>query len=216
MNDDELRSAYAALRRARAQRPATEQPTTDAMRAALDGELPEQERERVLAQALSSGASAQLALLQAAHVAASGALPSSSTVGAARASLRWWPLAAAAALVLAIGVPVATRTPSDEEPRFRAAAASAAPQLIAPASGARLSAAQRFVWSAVPGSTSYTLELLDANGRPVAQLVARDTTVRLGPSVTEADRARTTGWWVTVVTSDGRRTRSELRLTREH
>ncbi len=214
MNDDELRSAYAALRRERAQRPTAAQPAIDAMRAALDGELPAQERERVLEEAITSGASAQLALLQAAQVAASGALPTSATVGTARSSRRWWSLAAAAALVLAVGVPLATRSPNDAVTRFRSGAASGAPQLIAPASGAVLSAAQRFVWSAVPASTSYTLELLDANGRTVTQLVASDTTVMLGPTVTDVDRARTTGWWVTVATVDGRRTRSELRLTR--
>ncbi|WP_309671127.1 hypothetical protein [Gemmatimonas sp.] len=220
MNDDELRSAYAALRRARAQRPVWEQPTPEAMRTALDGELSESERERILEQAITSGASAQLALLQAAHVASSGALPNttsraSMTRGTTRSTRRWWPLAAAAALVLAVGVPLATRAPTDEAIRFRAGAVSAAPQLIAPASGAVLSDAQRFVWSAVPGSTSYTLELLDANGRSVTQLVVNDTTAVLGPSVTEVDRTRTTGWWVTVATVDGRRTRSELRLTRQ-
>jgi hypothetical protein len=116
-------------------------------------------------------------------------------------------------LVLAVGVPLATRAPDDEGVRFRSGAASAAPTLIAPAGGAVLSSSQRFVWSAVPGSTGYTLELLDANGRTVVQVEGSDTTAVLGSSVAETDRARTTGWWVTVATADGRRTRSELRLT---
>ncbi len=222
MNDDELRGAYAALRRERAQRPATEQPTADAMRQALDGELTEEARERILEHAITSGASAQLALLQAAHVASSGALPNTTSrasmmgdaAPAVRSSRRWWPLAAAAALVLVVGVPLATRTPNEESVRFRSGTASGVPQLIAPASGATIAALQRFVWHAVSGSTSFTLELLDANGRTVTQLVTSDTTAVLGPSVTEGNRARTTGWWVTVVTADGRRARSELRLTR--
>lgn len=219
MNDEELRNAYAALRRERAQRSTADQPTTESIRQALDGELTEQERERVLAQAISSGASIQLALLQAAHVASSGALPNTTSRaamsgGTARSTRRWWPLAAAAALVLAVGVPLATRTPSDDAIRFRSGAVGGAPQLIAPASGAALSTAQRFVWNAVPGGTSYTLELLDANGRTVTQLVVNDTTAVLGAAVSDVDRARATGWWVTAVTSDGRRTRSELRLTR--
>lgn len=221
MNDDELWSAYAALRRERAQRPADAQPTAEAIRQALDGELSEQERERVLEQAIASGASAQLALFQAAHVASSGALPdttlgASITNGSTRSARRWWPLSAAAALVLAVGVPMATREPNDDTIRFRSGAASATPPLLTPASDAVLSVGQRFVWGAVPGSTGYTLELLDANGRTVTQLVTKDTTVVLGPSVTEADRTRVAGWWVTVVSVDGRRTRSELRVTRGH
>jgi hypothetical protein len=215
MNDDELRRSYAALRRERAQRPAGERPSAETMRQALDGELSEAERETVLDQALASGASAELAMLQAAQVAAGMASSEASRSTAPTTTRRWWPVAAAAALVLAVGVPIATRAPNEPEPiRFRAGATSAAPRLIAPASGAALVAGQRFVWSAVPGATRYTLELLDAKGGTVAEVVTKDTAVAIAASITDADRARTSGWWVTVTVGDGRRERSELRLTR--
>lgn len=211
MNADELRTAYSTLRRERAARSTAEQPNAEVIRQALDGELSADARERVLEQAIASGASARLALLQAAHVASSGAFLKTSAH--TRPSRQWWPLAAAAVLVLAVGVPLATRAPQNNA-TFRASSPSNAPRLIAPASGAVLQAGQRFVWSTVPGSTGYTLELLDANGRVVTQLATTDTVAVLSASVTAADRARTTGWWATAIAADGRQTRSELRLTR--
>jgi hypothetical protein len=215
MNEDELRRSYAALRRERAQRPASERPSAETIRQALDGELSDTERETVLDQALASGASAELAMLQAAQGAARVASRVESPSTAPTTTRRWWPVAAAAALVLAVGVPIATRAPNDPDPlRFRSGANAATAQLMTPASGAVLAADQRFVWSAVPRATRYALELLDANGGTIAEMVTMDTTAALTASITEADRARITGWWVTATTLDGRRARSELRLTR--
>ena len=219
MNEDELRRSYAALRRERAQRPVSERPSAETIRQALDGELSDAARETVLDQALASGASAELAMLQAAQGAARVASRVESRVEspstAPTTTRRWWPFAAAAALVLAVGVPIATRAPNDPDPlRFRSGANAATAQLMTPASGAVLVANQRFVWSAVPRATRYTLELLDANGATVAEMVTMDTTAALTASIAEADRARITGWWVTATTLDGRRARSELRLTR--
>jgi hypothetical protein len=215
MNEDELRRSYAALRHERAQRPVSERPSAEMIRQALDGELSDAARETVLDQALASGASAELAMLQAAQGAARVASRVESRSAAPTTTRRWWPFAAAAALVLAVGVPIATRAPNDSDPlRFRAGVNAAAPRLIAPANGAALVANQRFVWSAVPRATRYMLELLDANGKTVADVVTKDTTAVIAASVSDADRARTTGWWVTATTLDGRRDRSELRLTR--
>ena len=215
MNEDELRRSYAALRRERAQRPVSERPSAETIRQALDGELSDAARETVLDQALASGASAELAMLQAAQGAARVASRVESRSASPTTTRRWWPVAAAAALVLAVGVPIATRAPNDSDPlRFRSGANAATAQLMTPASGAVLVANQRFVWSAVPHATRYTLELLDANGATVAEMVTMDTTAALTASIAEADRARITGWWVTATTLDGRRARSELRLTR--
>ena len=215
MNEDELRRSYAALRRERAQRPVSERPSAETIRQALDGELSDAARETVLDQALASGASAELAMLQAAQGAARVESRVESPSTAPTTTRRWWPFAAAAALVLAVGVPIATRAPNDPDPlRFRSGANAATAQLMTPASGAVLVANQRFVWSAVPHATRYTLELLDANGATVAEMVTMDTTAALTASIAEADRARITGWWVTATTLDGRRARSELRLTR--
>ena len=215
MNEDELRRSYAALRRERAQRPVSERPSAETIRQALDGELSDAARETVLDQALASGASAELAMLQAAQGAARVASRVESRSASPTTTRRWWPVAAAAALVLAVGVPIATRAPNDPDPlRFRSGANAATAQLMTPASGAVLVANQRFVWSAVPRATRYTLELLDANGATVAEMVTMDTTAALTASIAEADRARITGWWVTATTLDGRRARSELRLTR--
>lgn len=215
MNDDELRRSYAALRHERARRPVSERPSAETMRQALDGELSDAERETVLNQALASGASAELAMLQSVQVAVGMASRVESPSTAPTTTRRWWPVAAAAALVLAVGVPIAIRAPDNAEPiRFRAGANAATARLMTPANGAVLVADQRFVWSAVPGATRYTLELLDANGGTVAEVVTKDTAVAIAASITGADRARTTGWWVTATTRDGRRVRSELRLTR--
>jgi hypothetical protein len=216
MTDDEIRRQYAVLRHARAQRPSSDRPDAEVIGKALDGELSEQEREAVLDRALSAGASADLALLQAARSASIGAsIDATKRHSGSGRSTRWWPLAAAAVLVVAVGVPIATRQPEGDDPtRFRAAVSAAAPQLVTPASGTALAAGQRFVWTSVPGTTSYTLELLDANGRAVTQASTKDTTMVLSSSVTAADRDRTTAWWVTATAVDGRRQRSELRLTR--
>lgn len=225
MNDDELRRQYAALRRARAQRPASERPDAELIGKALNGELPEDECEVVLDRALTTGASADLALLQAVQSASVGAFKDASATTttrsiATRRASRWWPLAAAAVLVIAVGVPIARRQPlsdatGDATTRYRAAESTAVPELIAPAGGAVLSARQRFVWTAVPGATSYSLELLDARGQAVAETSTKDTTTLLSASVSASMRGRITGWWVTAVAVDGRRQRSELRLTRE-
>ena len=87
-------------------------------------------------------------------------------------------------------MPITIRQPdNDDATRFRAAVSAGMPQLITPASGAVLAAGQRFTWTAVAGTTSYMLELLDANGRSVTQASTKDTSTVLSSSVTAADRA---------------------------
>lgn len=232
MNDDELRRAYAALRRQRAaQRHAPDAPPgphPDALWSAVAGDLEPGERVRILDEALRSGAGDDLALVHSLHTAARAASPTAASTTVRRRGVgRWWPVAAAAALAASVSVPLlrsearvgeaaadaarAITTDTTTSARFRGATASG-PALVAPAPSAPPHDTTAFVWHTVAHAMRYELELLDDAGRTVARVTTTDTTARLPVDLTVSERARVNGWWVTVTLPDGRTGRSELRL----
>lgn len=219
MHSDELAKAWTALQVQRRAAHAHDEPSPEAMEAALQGTLSEEERERVLDALLSQGRGDELRLLYTMRRAAE------ESITPARSTWRrpwpgWLTGAAAAALVIAAGVPIWQL----QRDRLEGAADAAAyrsgstdeVQLIAPASGHAWPAAStdslRVLWHTVRDAVGYTVELLDSNGRVLAsQSVRGDTTARFAAP----DRglsAAPVGWWVYASLSDSRRVRSELRL----
>jgi hypothetical protein len=222
MHDDELKQAWAALQaQRRAANVSSGTPSPEAIDAALDGSLSSDERERVLDATLAQGRSDELRLL---HTMRQAAAESTRTTAAVRAWPRWWPTAAAAALVLAIGVPTwqsqrARTAGTADSATFRSGVPDDV-QLIAPASGTAWPSASgdtlRVSWHAVPTATSYQVDLLDAGGQVMAtQSFKGDTTALLSAPDAGPDGAPA-GWWVSASLADGRRVRSELRLLEPH
>ncbi|AMW06075.1 hypothetical protein [Gemmatimonas phototrophica] len=221
MHDDELKQAWAALQAQRrtANDPSRPAPLPEVVEAALDGTLSADERERVLEDLLTKGRSNELRLLHTMRHAAN-----ESTISVHRPPAptwrRWWPAAAAATLMVAVGLPTwrAQRTETasaSDSATYRSATADAV-QLIAPASGVTWSGSGadtlRVIWHPVLNAVSYRVELLDANGRVVASReVAGDTTALL-PTPADGSTTAAAGWWVYASLANAREVRSELRL----
>jgi hypothetical protein len=173
------------------------------------GELPPEDRPELLDRVLSSAACREeLALLRAVVVAERGEVPTAAAdeevadAGPADPAVvplhgvraprpprppRAWPwarlgvpLAAAAALALAVGVPALLR--EDPAPVMRGEGAPVV--LVAPAAEAAPAEARTFTWRAVPGARRYVFELLDADGAPLHEDVGEDTTLVLPAAVT--------------------------------
>lgn len=200
MTDDELRLAYEAARTRR--RTAPQQPPVplERMQELADRAMPAEERESVIEQALLSGGADELALLQ--SVAA--ASPPTATWR------RYWPLAAAAVLVVAVSVPTlrSLRT-GDDVTRFRGATAVAGtPVLRAPQADANNGTA--FGWSAVRDADRYVLEVLDGNGEVLIHRETRDTLARVATDSLRVAGRVADGWWVVAKLRDGTERRSAL------
>ncbi len=220
MTDDELKRAYAALRRQRQARVASPAPLPEQLQGLVSGTLSQEERESLLEQTLESGAVDELALLHSA--ARSDFAERSSAARSGNLSMtnwrRFWPVSAAAAavLVVAVGAPrlrlgTAVLAPIE----YRAENGAAGPRLLNPAVDAFASNGQRFVWNALPDAAHYQLELVDANGRAVISLRTTDTTVSLPDTLPVSRLATAEGWWVVASSTGGVQWRSELRLFRE-
>lgn len=220
MDDDELARAWTALQaQRRAASAGADTPSPEALEAALNSTLSSDERERVIDELLAQGRGEELRLLHTLRQAAG-----ESTISVRRPPApswqRWWPAAAAAGLVVAIGLPTwrAQRTEtanSSDSATFRSATADAV-QLIAPASGAIWSATNadslRVIWHPVTSAMRYRVELLDANGRVVASREVTGDTATFMPAPVDGASAPAAGWWVVAALADGRELRSELRL----
>jgi hypothetical protein len=210
MNDDDLGRAYAAAREQRRLQRREPLPSPETLQSLVDGRVASADRDVLLERALASGAADELALL---HSVAAG-------IEAERAPLvrpwkAWWPVAAAAALVLAVGVPTFGRwRDGHAPPRFRASRALAGPQLALPASNEPVRVDQTFVWARLDLAREYTLELMNDSGRTIARIVTTDTTATLPRSVSENQRVHLSGWWVSATMTDGSQRRSEMRLLR--
>ncbi len=109
--------------------------------------------------------------------------------------------AAAAAVVLSLGVSAYFWTTRIHEPEpMRGAASQIA--LVAPAPNGRLAGQTNFIWRSAAGASSYTLELLDAEGNVVWRTVGADTSAMLPASVPRSAGARYT-WIVRASLGDG-------------
>ncbi len=210
MNDDELGRAYRAARAQRLAQPDAARPSPEALRSLVEGSLSPTDREALLEQVLASGATEELALL---HSVAAG-IPTERATGR-RSWTTWWPMAAAAALVVAVGLPTLSRIrDGNAPPRYRGSDATSGPQLVRPASDAPASLGQPFVWARLNSATEYTLELMNDSGRTIARVVTKDTSASLPTSVADAQRQQLSGWRVAATMPDGSQRRSELRLLR--
>jgi hypothetical protein len=99
---------------------------------------------------------------------------------------RWIPLAAAAALLLAVGV--ATLRPRQEPVGSTMRDGAALPVAVAPAGEVEVSSARTFIWRAVPTATHYDFALLDAAGTPIHTAETNDTTYTLPLNVAFASK----------------------------
>lgn len=241
MTDDELQRAWAAAKRQRASQPVDARPSPEVLQALVDGRVESDARELLLDQTLASGAADDLALLHAVTAAAKTA--ADTTTSSARRSItpnstswgflitpantvRWWPVAVAAALVVMIGVPASrllrdatnrdvplSDTSSAE--RFRGGqSATSIPRLVAPAPDAPVVAGQHFQWTRLGANDRYTLELIDAAGDVVTRVQTADTVAVLPDSLPANRLERAQGWWVIATDSSGVQRRSALRLFR--
>ncbi len=225
MRDDELATAWAALKARRRVTGFATTPSSEELAKALDGTLSSQERERVLDETFTHGRGEELRLLHAMRDAAASSVPASR--GAARggaersARRRWWSMAAAAVLVVAVGIPTwRSRPAAAVHAAIDRGGTVDAVVLVSPASGTLWPAAGidslRVTWRAVATAAAYRVELLDARGDVVAAVTTTaDTTAGIAlpekfPAIVPS------GWWVEATLTDGRRVRSELRLLESH
>ena len=226
MNDDELRRAYSALREhrraARDDAAAEPRPSPEALWSAVAGDLEPDERMRVLDETLRAGGSDDVALAYTMHSAVTDVgdarLGQSDTTRGRRAGRRWWPLAAAAALLATVSVPLWRQPGRDDAATFGDAryrdGGSSALVLVAPVNASALTDPAQFTWRTVPNAREYLLEMLDAEGGTVTRVITADSAATLPSTLSSADRQRIAGWWVTATTRDGAVVRSELRLVR--
>lgn len=202
--------------------------------AALNGTLSDDDLVRELDRALLRGAADEVAMLHALRSAAHDTLQSgqkSTPSTDKRADLRTPPrdsgktatssqpasrllvLPMAAALLLAVGIPVwnsRQRTAISDTAQTRGAT-STVPIPVAPEQGAGVTLdTLRLTWRPVPSAASYMAEVMDADGQRVVSVATADTTA-LVTIANISDRQRVAGWWVTARMADGQTTRSELR-----
>ncbi len=219
--DEELRAAYGQARGTG--RPTTRGaacPSPEALLAAAraDAGVDETERLRTLDHALRCPACRpELALLHAVS-GAHGApveLPNQRPPGRVVGHIGTWrrvvPLAAAASLVLAVGVAtIARRGPTGESPAGETLRAGGGElPLVAPGDGAAVATATpvAFAWRAVPGAFRYTLEVTTTDGTVVLSTQTADTLLS-APLRAAAGEYR---WSVRAEAGDGSVRRSEAR-----
>ena len=141
------------------------------MQELVEGNLPHDRREALLDQVLSDVESTrELAML--------------SVVSQARGrqrrwtASRWWPVAAAAALIVAVSPLVLRSRDAGREQVFRAAnPGSATVTIVEPLEGVALAPGLRLTWNAVPDADRYTLELISNRGNALASIASPDTTL---------------------------------------
>lgn len=203
MNDDELRRTYAASRRGLP--PSSDAPSLEEI-ARLVGEddLPAERREALLDRVLADPhTSRELAMLQ--------AVASTRTRERAWAAARWIPIAAAAAVVLAV-TPLLLRT-RDSERVFRSGdASSTAIQIVSPAEGTALTPGARLAWRGVPDAERYVVEVVSGRGDAIASVITRDTALLLPDSIAQSRLASASGWMVVAHLRDGGQRQSIMRV----
>lgn len=208
-DDGELRAAYAPRLEETPATRGSDCPSPEALLGALNGEGAEATRLPLLDHALSCAyCRRELALLHA--VSGAGTEPSSTA-----APRTFWrsiaPLAAAATVVLAVGVVglAQWRQRTDETMR---AGGSDGPVLIAPEAAATVAgAAVTFAWHPVSNALRYTLEVDASDGSVLFSTITADTTVVAAlQGITPGERR----WLVRAHLDDGREVRSEVYVVR--
>ncbi len=216
MSDDGLRAAYvrALATREPAQRAAC--PSPDAILAVVRRAGREDERLAVLDHVMACPACRnEFELLRAIERAGEQAVAAEAKApGRVVGHIRWrqWaPLAAAAAILLAVALgPGRSLWQRPAEP---VRGGGVALGLIAPAEAAApTGSAVAFLWHSVPGAEGYTLELLTSGGQVALSRTTADTalTVALPPTMPPGDYT----WWVSSRTAAGSGLRSGMRTLR--
>lgn len=209
-DDEALREAYAPKLRDTSTGHGPRCPSPDALLAAAKGEGPERERLQVLDRALQCAACRrELALLQAVSGSGTGQRAASARSSSWR---RFVPLAAAASIVLAVGIVSLDRWRQrpDEEIMRTGPGGAGEITLIAPASERHAAAKPvTFVWHSVPGAIQYTLEV-DTNDGTVLFAARGADTVQTVPNLTAGERR----WSVRAHMDDGSERRSVSRVLR--
>ena len=206
MTDNDFQRAHAALQRQRRAGGAIHAPSPEQLQALVEGSLPPSEREAVLDRVFASGATDELALL---HTLTSTARTSSAP--ATSFARRFAPWAAAAALLIVVGVPVArlVRVDRDTDVRYRGADSAAnIPKLVTTSAA---SDSVVFAWSPVRDAERYTMELLDEKSEIVMRRETTDTTLTLpNSSMRAAFNRAAKEWWVIAHLRNGGQRRSAL------
>jgi hypothetical protein len=181
--DDRLRALYAAGVAAES---LASHPEPEAIAAAVERRGPETERLRTLGHITACPQCRRdFDLLRSAHHA-----------GRDLVARTWWvragAVAAAAVLIMAIGLTVRFRAPTPIDRSITRGGAAQLIDLVEPPRGALTTVAPELMWRAVPGAGSYRVEVLDGTGAVIAR---RDTpdTVLAAPSLRPG---RTYRWWV--------------------
>lgn len=181
--DDRLRALYAAGVAAES---LASHPEPEAIADAVEGRGPEAGRLRTLGHiTVCPQCRRDFDLLRSAHQA-----------GRELVARRWWvragAVAAAAVLILAIGLTVRFRASTPIDRSVTRGGATPLIDLVEPARGVLTTVTPELTWRAVSGAGSYRVEVLDSTGAVIAR---RDTpdTVLAAPLLLPG---RTYRWWV--------------------
>ena len=208
-DDAELREAYAPKLNETPAARGPDCPSPESLLGALNGEGAEATRLPLLDHALSCAfCRRELALLH----AVSGAGTESSSSAAPRTFWRSIaPLAAAATVVLAVGVIGLAQWRQRTDDIMRAGGSSG-PVLIAPEAAATVAGRSvTFAWHPVSNALRYTLEVDASDGSVLFSTSTADTTVVAElQSIPPGERR----WLVRAQLDDGREVRSEVRVVR--
>jgi hypothetical protein len=205
--DEELRAAYATRAPDAAHSPNC--PSGEELLAAIRGTGPNVDRLRVLDRAMRCEACRrELALLRAVSEPAAAQRPSVKPY----AWRRWAPLAAAASIVLVVGLIGIQRLFNGADNDVVRAGGSGEPVLLAPASGSAVAPGPvTFIWRPLPSALRYTLEIAAADGTVLGSTPTADTTaIALLSAAPNAEHR----WWVRAHLDDGSERRSQTRLLR--
>jgi hypothetical protein len=200
--DEDLRAAYATIATDATATHRPDCPSSEELLAAARGEGSPDVRLRVLDRGLRCAACRrELALLHA--VSGVGARER----GAARlyAWRRWVPLAAAAVLLLSVGLLTINQSPADDVVRGLGTDLA----LLAPEDGASHNAGPiTLVWQRVTDALRYTVEVDAADGSVLYRASTTDT-LHVVPDETQL--VSETRWWVRAHMKDGSERRSDAR-----
>jgi hypothetical protein len=205
-DDERLRRAYAPVLRAASSGHGPDCPSPEALLAASRGEGAERRRLEVLDHALRCAACRpELALLHSVSAPATGGLRLVTARGSSWR--RFAPLAAAAAVLLAVGLVTFDGSRQDEDVTRSGAGRIA---LLAPPSEEVATAGQvTFVWHRVPGAIHYTLEV-NANDGTLLFTARSTDTVYTAANLAGGEQR----WSVRARMDDGTERRSISRVLR--
>jgi len=229
MTDEELKALYEELL-AQGAHDGRDRPDPEEIVAALEGELTEEERLRILDRALSSreghGEVELLRVLLDGREEVQGSRRRREGVRTGWGRSRWrrgdggrWgpgrlvPLGIAATAVLAITGVLRWPGPGGDPATVRSA--TSGPELLAPSAGAEVSLPTTLVWGRHPEAVEYRVEVMDMAGSPLvgARLAGADTTWVLGEVATSGEvlPGGPLRWWVQAVLPTGTTRASEVK-----